>query len=760
MTIPTTDPILTPGTPFADAVAAVRAGTPLDDAVAGLIAQLKVSEMLGLLDGDVPVREGLPAMSKEYNAVPVEAGRVDRLGIPGIRFTDGPRGVVMGASTAFPAAIARGATWDPDLERRVGDAIGQEARAQGANLFAGVCVNLPPFPGWGRTQESFGEDPVLLGTMGAALTAGVQPWVMACVKHYALNSMEEARFVVDVRVSEEVLHEAYLPHFRTIVESGVDAVMSAYNSVNGTWAGENPALLTDILRGRWGFRGFVMTDFVWGLRHPVESVAAGQDLEMPFAQQRAAALLPALKDGRLAKEDVERAARRLLGAQLRLALRALPTPADDVVASPAHRALAREVAGAGTVLLRNEAVDDGAPRRSPAPAMPSDDGAPTRSGGTPTLPTRSPHAPLLPLDPETVGRVAVVGYLADEANLGDIGSSQVHPPETVSVLAGLRERLGDRVVTVDRAADQDTAVEAAREAEVAVVVVGLGPKDEGEAMVATEPETFHVLGGAFRFRPVARLAKVALSLAVRSKLAGGDRRELGLHRMDVALIRAVAAANPRTVVVVIGGSPIVLAPWDAEVAAVLMAWYPGMEGGRAIADVLLGAVEPGGRLPVALPRRREDLPAVDWLARSVEYPRWWGQRWLDRNGVAAAYPFGFGLGYTTFWLGELEVGPVRDERFAVQLHVANSGRRRGKHVVQVYGLLPGQERPVRVLLGFRAVELEAGESAFVSVECSVRPVLRWEYGRFEAPGGEVGIEVGSWSGDPDALVGTVRVPSV
>ncbi|MGM0386336.1 MAG: glycoside hydrolase family 3 C-terminal domain-containing protein, partial [Actinomycetota bacterium] len=408
-----------------------------------------------------------------------------------------------------------------------------------------------------------------------------------------------------------------------------------------------------------------------------------------------------------------------------------------------------------------------APTRSPnAPLLPlaADDATPTRPDTTPAAPTRSPNAPLLPLDADAVGRVAVVGYLADEANLGDIGSSQVRPPTTVSVLAGLRERLGDRVVTVDPMADQDTAVGAAREAEVAVVVVGLGPKDEGEAMVATEPETFQALGGVLRHRPVAWLANAALKLAGRFTRLGGDRRELGLHPMDVSLIRAVAAANPRTVVVVIGGGPMVLAPWDDEVAAVLLAWYPGMEGGRAIADLLLGAAEPGGRLPVVLPRRREDLPAVDWLARSVEYPKWWGQRWLDRNGVSAAYPFGFGLGYTTFWMGELEVGPVDGERFGAKVHVANSGGRRGKHVVQVYGLLPDQERPVRVLLGFSAVELEPGESSFVTVECSTRPLLKWVggrpgsgSGRFEpmAPSAAVEVEVGGWSGDPDALVGVV-----
>lgn len=325
-----TDPICPPGTRFAAAVEAVRAGkASIADAVAQLLRELNDDEMLGLLDGDLSLRAGLAGMMRRYNEVPYEAGRVDRLGIPGIRFTDGPRGVVVGSSTAFPVAIARAATWDIDLEERIGDAIGAEARAQGANLFAGICINLAHAPGWGRAQESYGEEPTLLGAMGVALTTGVKPWVMSCVKHFALNSMEESRFRLDVAVEEDVLREVYLPHFRQVVDAGVDAVMSAYNSVNGEWAGQNAHLLTDILRDEWAFDGFVMTDFIWGLRDPVGSVAAGQDLEMPFRQQRARTLTRALADGRLAKADVERAASRLLTAQVRLALRARPTPRCD-----------------------------------------------------------------------------------------------------------------------------------------------------------------------------------------------------------------------------------------------------------------------------------------------------------------------------------------------------------------------------------------------------------------------------------------------
>ncbi|NBP85362.1 MAG: glycoside hydrolase family 3 protein, partial [Mycobacteriaceae bacterium] len=189
--MPVTDPICPADTPFATAVEAVRRGErELDEAVADLVGQLTDDELLWLLDGDVTVLRGMIEISDRYNKVPFEAGRIDRLGVPGIRFTDGPRGVTLGASTAFPVAVARAATWDPDLERRIADAIGAEARAQGANLWAGICINLAYAPGWGRTQESYGEDPVLLGRMGAAAVEGVNPWLLSCVKHFALNSME------------------------------------------------------------------------------------------------------------------------------------------------------------------------------------------------------------------------------------------------------------------------------------------------------------------------------------------------------------------------------------------------------------------------------------------------------------------------------------------------------------------------------------------------------------------------------------------
>ena len=726
-----TDPICPPGTAFSAAVETVRRGErTVDDAAVDLIGRLTRDELLWLLDGDLTVSRGMAELSQRYNQVPFEAGRVDRMGIPGIRFTDGPRGVTLGSSTAFPVAIARAATWDPELEYAVADAIGAEARAQGANLWAGICINIPYAPGWGRTQESYGDDPLLLGAMGAAAVSGVNPWVLSCVKHFALNSMEEVRFRVDVRVAEDVLREVYLPHFRTVVEAGADCVMSAYNSVNGTWAGQNRHLLTDILREDWGFRGFVMTDFIWGLRDPIGSVAAGQDLEMPFRQQRAAALGKALADGRLRRSDVERAAKRHLGAQIRLALRARPTPPAGVVASADHRRLARETARRGAVLLRNQVIDG---------------------------------APALPLEAEFLSRVVLLGPLADQRNEGDVGSSMVSPPSSVTILQGLRERLGARLSQVD-AKDPATAAAAARGADAAVVVVGLSSADEGESLVGMDTASTQLLGGIARFRPLAAVLVKVAARVTRLKSFGGDRRDLRLHPDDIDLIEAVAAVNARTVVVVIGGGTLVLDPWDRKVGAVLLAWYPGMEGGHAIADVLFGDAEPSGRLPMPLPFRKTDLPQVDWSATTVTYDRWWGQRRLDRDGIAAAYPLGFGLGYTTFSMTDLEIGRLDGESFTAKITVTNTGTRDGRHVVQIYAVQihtvqpADTERRVHHLVGFQAVHLAAGTSERLVVHCSVRPMQRWAGERLSLPAGDITVRAASYAGDPTAVDGTLSVP--
>src|SRR5690242_7271024 len=462
-------------------------------------------------------------MGVGYNLEPIVAGAVERLGIPGIRFADGPRGAVIGRSTAFPVPMARGATWDPALEERVGTAIGAEISAQGGNYFGGVCVNLLRHPAWGRAQETYGEEPLLLGTMGRALARGAQRYVMACVKHYAANSMENARFTVDVRVDDRSLHEIYLPHFRMIVEAGVASVMSAYNSVNGEWCGQNTALLTDILRDEWGFTGFVVSDFIWGLRDPVRSLAAGLDIEMPFAQQRARSLPPALAAGDASWADVDRSALRILATQLRFAAAVAPAPSTDVVVSPSHRALARTVAARSMVLLRNEN--------------------------------------LLPLDPAGLRRLAVVGSLADLANTGDHGSSDVRSPSVVTPLAGIRAALPSVEVIEDPAG-----------ADAAVVVVGYTFEDEGEYVGSFDPALATLYPPADDPNALDELTRV---WDAGSQSIGGDRDTLRLRPEDEALIRQTVSVNPRTAVVVMAGAAVTM-PWADELPGVLLAWYPGM----------------------------------------------------------------------------------------------------------------------------------------------------------------------------------------
>ena len=289
---------LDPDSLFAQATGRVRAGADAAAEARGILDELTPDERLWLLDGDGEFWSSMGEMSQAYNTRPIVMGEVARVGLPGLRFSDGPRGVVMGNSTAFPVSMARGATWNVDLEERIGTAIGAEMRAQGGNLFAGVCINLPRHPAWGRVQETYSEDPLVLGEMGAALTRGVRRHGMAVAKHFALNSMENARFSVDVTVDDAALHEVYLPHFRRTVEEGADGIMSAYNSVNGEWAGQNEELLTGVLRDEWGFEGVVMSDFIFGLRDAATSLRAGLDVEAPSRQQRAVHLPGDLAEGR------------------------------------------------------------------------------------------------------------------------------------------------------------------------------------------------------------------------------------------------------------------------------------------------------------------------------------------------------------------------------------------------------------------------------------------------------------------------------
>lgn len=737
---------------YHDALQEIENGRAVLEVTEQFLSQLDRSERLSLLDGDEDFYTGFRNLFYDrFNRVPYVFGAIPRLGFPGVHFSDGPRGVVMGNSTAFPVAMARGATWDTALEQRVGQAIGREAKAQGANFYSGVCVNLPRHPAWGRTQEVYGEDPVLLGEFGMALTQGVQQHIMACVKHFALNSMENARFKVDVKVDEDVLHEVYLPHFRRIIEGGVASVMSSYNSVNGEWAGENKTLLTDILRKTWGFDGFVVSDFIWGLRNATASVKAGLDIETPFKQQRHTDLSDALESGELSWHFVDEICRRVLSKQLQFGkLLGNNKPDMSVVYCDEHRALAREVAARSVVLLKNEPV-----------------------GGQ----------PLLPLSADKINKIAVVGRLANIANTGDKGSSHVWSPHVVTAYEGVQTAFPHAQIMLEDTDSLDKARLAARDADIVICIVGYTDKDEGEyaaptlmkdpALRATFPpaktdEEQQVLAFLEGAGPRAKDRKGDSTKTEQSEDswkagAGGDRQSLRLRTEDVRLIKAVARENPRTIVSVVAGAAVIIEEWKDAVPAVLMSWYAGCEGGHGLMDVLTGRVSVGGRLPFSIPTDESHLPEFDVDAVSIKYDRWFGQSLLDKLNVQPAYPLGFGLSYTTFSTSNLVVGEIDEspkaETFVVRANVKNEGTYPSRFVAQVYGCPKLADFPARLLLGFQSLELAAGEEKEVDVVASIRPVQQWCEGRFVTRCEEIEVELARFAGDPDALRSRLHVRS-
>ena len=667
-------------TAFDDAAERVAGGSDPRAEADALVAMMTLEEKLGCLSGEPAFWPGiLDLVGGGYHAHGWPAARVERLGIPGLNFADGPRGCVLGPSTTFPVSMARGASFDPALEERIGDAIGAELRASEATFTGAVCMNLLRHPAWGRAQETYGEDPCHVGEMAAALTRGLQRHVMACMKHFACNSMENARFKVDVVADERALHEVYLPHFRRVASEGVAAVMSAYNSLNGRWCGDSHPLLTGILRDDWGWDGLVVTDFIMGLRDPVASVQAGCNIEMPFRQQRAQVLPGAVASGELDVADVDARVAETLATFLRFIEVFRAEPDRSVIGCAAHRALSREAAVSSMVLLRN--------------------------------------ADLLPVDASRLGRIAVLGPLAAVPNLGDGGSSNVlHTPDPVTLLVGIEAALGDTGTSVVHS-DRDASIAAG--ADLAVVVVGYTRQDEGEFMddggavfLKLAPALDHPeLGVADPTQAESLLAGFGDAGAVAGSSKGGDRISLRLHPHDEQLIVDAAAACDRVVVAVMAGSAVVM-PWLDTVDAVLMVWYPGSEGGHALADVLFGQSEPGGRLPFAIPLDESDLVDFDRDAETAVYGLLHGQWHLDASGTDALLPFGHGLGYTTFELGDAE---VKEDQVVVG--VTNTGQRSGSTVVQVYASVPGSayERPPKRLVGFSRVQLDAGESTDAAV---------------------------------------------
>jgi len=727
---------------YEQALAKITSGVSPEVAAAGLVAAMTLEEKVHCLDGGVPFWIGVGDITTGgYHSRPFRGARVERLGIPGFHFSDGPRGVVVGEATAFPVSMARGATFDPELEARVGDAIGKELRAVGADLYGGICVNLLRHPAWGRAQETYGEDPHHVGEMGASLTRGAQRHVMATLKHFALNSMENARFGVDVSIDERALHEVYLPHFKRIVDEGVACVMTAYNSVNGEWCGENTALISDILRDEWGFVGFVISDWIFGLRDGVKSLQAGLDVEMPYRMIRNAPITSALAEGLITEELVTGAVTRTLTTMLKFGVGQLPVSDRSVVLCEEHLALSQEVAEKSMVLLKNEVVDGSA---------------------------------LLPLNCAAGSTISVFGRLAGVRNIGDGGSSDVMAPNVVTPLQGITEHFADCNVVHNSEETLAAQIAQAKQSDVAIIIVGYTKEEEGE-FIGDSEDTAPMLGSIPK-QDDPELAReyekymhqnhhyAPDELRIKSRNGtfsiGGDRESLRLMDADVQLIRSIAQVQPRTIVVIVAGSAVVMSEWIHEVPVVLMGWYSGSNGGRALANVLSGAVNPSGRLPFVIPHDESHLPFFDRNAKAITYDYWHGQWKLDRDGNKAMFPFGFGCSYTTFSYSDVSVAIERVVK--VRCAVRNTGAHNGATVVQVYAGRNESaiERPLRRLVAFKRVNVAAGET--VQVECEI-PFLRFATRDVQShswfvEGGTWNCEVAQFSGDSQSLSALFQVP--
>ncbi len=591
------------------------------------------------------------------------AGGDEALGIPPYKMADGPRGARVGRATAFPVAIARGATFDPGLEKRVGIAMGLEIAEKGGNVILAPTMNLLRHPGWGRAQETYSEDTFHLGAMAVAFVSGVQNHVLASLKHFALNNLEMTRFDLSSNIDARSLHEVYLPHFRRCVTEGAaGSVMSAYNKMNGIYCGEQPILLSDILRDDWGFTGFVVSDWFLGTPSTGPALNAGMDIEMPAAYwYERDKIDTALDSGEIDIATITRNVAHALYQKIAWQTAPMKQPAapapgsKPVTESDAHLALAREVAEKSFVLLKNN--------------------------------------DLLPLVDSADQRIAVVGDLADTANLGDRGSSFVTSTSVTTPWQGLVKFVNRASLEYFRTDDDLSRLS---EFDVCILVAGLTYVEEGEFIPTMQQEV--------EGKELAR---------------GGDRTSLRLPAEQEKLIAEVSSHTCRTLVLLEGGSAMEVTDWVDRVDALMMIWYPGCEGGNAVARTLFGEVNPSGKLPMTFPSRMEQLLDWDLTALEITHDLFHGYRYLDRAGTQPFYPFGFGLSYTEFTLERFQ--SERDEQgFRFIIAVRNIGTVSGANLPQVYVSCRGSKvlRAVKELKGFGRVELRPGDMAELAIEIS------------------------------------------
>lgn len=758
--------------------------TPFD--VETVLAALSLEEKASLLSGH-----------GDWFTQPIDRPAAD-VSVPAIEVGDGPHGLrketgidmVWVQATAFPTASALGASWDRALVRRVARALGEEARAEGVQVVLGPGVNMKRSPLCGRNFEYFSEDPVLSGELGVAYVEGVQSTgTGACLKHFAVNNQEIERTRISVEADDRTLREIYLAAFeRVVARSRPWTVMCSYNRLRGVHASENRWLLTTVLREEWGYDGLVVSD--WNaVHHRVQALRAGLDLEMPGTGGTTdTEIVLAVRAGDLDEKLVDAAARRVL----ELVARAYPGselvhgPVMDLHDAPGarltpvqlralradeHHALAREAAAACVTLLRNE------PR-----------------------PGALDGAPVLPLDAAETGRIAVVGAFAAEPRLQGGGSSGVDPVCVERPLEVLRSTVSSRVdyapgyVHTPKSPYQDDVRAYLDAHAVAFVDDGKGPARRSAALaeeLRLAAAAKRVAAGPLSAAAV-RLADEALTVAAEADVIvafvglplafeqeADDRTTLALPADQVALLGRLADLRDSTgaalVVILSNGSAITMDGWHDRVDAIVEAWLPGQAGGAAVVDVLLGRVNPSGRLSESFPLAVEDTPSfLTWTGERgvVQYGEgvFIGYRWYDALGRGVRYPFGHGLSYTRFSFADLRVSVTEPVAGAVRITctVTNTGPVAGSEVVQLYvgDLDAAVRRPVRELRGFEKVELQPAQVAEVAFDLTGRDFSYWDSaapgaggrsGAWRCEGGEFVIEVGASSRDI-RLRGTLELP--
>lgn len=618
------------------------------------------------------------------------SGGVQRLGIPEWTMSDGPHGVRKehgrdwthdeGADdsvTYLPVGVALASTWNPELGYEFGKVLGSEANARGKNVILGPGVNIIRTPLNGRNFEYMSEDPYLISQMVVGYVKGVQDQdVAACVKHFAANNQETERNSVDVEMSERALREIYLPGFKAAVqEGGVYTLMGAYNKFRGQFCTHNDYLINKILKGEWGFQGAVISD--WGAVHnTVEALQNGTDVEMGTDLSMlpnpdyskfylADTVATVVKNGTVKESVLDDKVRRILRVMYKTNM--FGKREEGVVNTKEHQETVLKIAEEAMVLLKNDHI--------------------------------------LPVKKESVKSIAVIGANADRKNAGAGGSSQVNAKYEVTPLAGLKNLVGDAAkitysegyrIAKDATADPKLIQEAAKAAAGADVVIYVGGWIHGYSDAWND--------NAY-------------------DTEGQDKPDMQLPFGQEELLKAVMKANPKTVVVLVGGGPVDMTNWIDKSKAVIQAWYAGMEGGNALAKIIFGEVNPSGKLPMTFPKKLQDSPAhaigeYPGKDGKVEYKDdiLVGYRYYDTKKVEPQFCFGHGLSYTTFEYSGLSVTPTQNKA-TVKITVKNTGAVAGAEVVQFYvkDEQSSVERPEKELKAFEKVFLQPGESKEVEV---------------------------------------------